>query len=130
MSDADCEAAFKKADTNSNGVVSDTEASQYFAAMRIANKPAADGKLTKTDFISNCKSGMFDTATRVNDPGAPLAGANSFTEAQAQDRALAAGYSKVSALKKDDKGVWRGTANGDGKDVNVAVDFKGNVVVN
>ena len=130
MTDADCEAAFKKADSNSDSTVSDTEASQYFAAIRIANKPLADGKITKTDFLAHCKSGVFDTVQRTNDPGAPLAGANSFTEAQAQDRALAAGYSKVSALKKDDKGIWRGTATGDGKTVNVAIDFKGNVVVN
>ena len=46
------------------------------------------------------------------------------------DRALAAGYSDVSALNKDDKGIWRGSANKDGKPVKVAVDYKGNVVAN
>jgi putative membrane protein len=62
------------------------------------------------------------------DAGAPLEGANSFTQAQAKDRIMAMGLSGASALTKDDKGIWRGTAQKDGKTVNVAVDFKGNVV--
>ena len=63
-------------------------------------------------------------------PGAPVAGANSFTEGQAKSRIEAAGYSDVSDLKKDDAGVWRGKAKKDGKAVTVAVDFQGNVVAN
>jgi putative membrane protein len=57
-----------------------------------------------------------------------LKGANSFTEAQAKDRALAAGLTSVSSLVKDGDGIWRGTAMKDGKTRKVAVDFKGNVV--
>ena len=38
------------------------------------------------------------------------------------------GFSNVSGLKKDDKGVWRGTAMRDGKSVDVSLDFEGNVV--
>jgi hypothetical protein len=34
----------------------------------------------------------------------------------------------VSALQKDDKGIWRGTAKRGASQVNIAVDFKGNVV--
>ena len=41
---------------------------------------------------------------------------------------IAAGLSPSSALAKDEKGIWRGTAQKDGTTVNVAVDFKGNVV--
>ena len=37
---------------------------------------------------------------------------------------------RVSALTKDDQGIWRGTATKDGKHVKVAVDYKGNVVAN
>ena len=58
----------------------------------------------------------------------PLAGANSFTEAQARERITAAGFSTVGALRKDDSGIWRSTAQKGGKTVNVAVDFKGNIV--
>jgi hypothetical protein len=59
----------------------------------------------------------------------PEPGANSFTEAQAKSRLEGAGYSNVSALRKDDQGIWRGTAMKDGKRVNVAVDFKGNITL-
>ena len=61
-------------------------------------------------------------------PGAPVAGANSFTEAQAKSRIEARGFTNVSALKKDDAGVWRGTASQAGKSMTVSVDFQGNVV--
>jgi hypothetical protein len=59
-----------------------------------------------------------------------VAGANSFTAAQAQDRIEKAGFSEVKGLKKDDQGIWRGTAMQSGKQVNVALDFRGNVVAN
>jgi hypothetical protein len=54
-------------------------------------------------------------------------GANSFTEAQARERLEAAGYTNVSALRKDDQGIWRGTAMKDGRQVSVGIDFKGNI---
>jgi hypothetical protein len=61
-------------------------------------------------------------------PGAPVAGANSFTEGQAKSRIETNGFSNVSGLRKDDKGVWRGTATKDGKNVSVSLDFQGNVI--
>jgi hypothetical protein len=63
-----------------------------------------------------------------NNPGAPVAGANSFTEGQAKSRIESRGFSNVSDLKKDDTGVWRGKAMKDGKSVDVSLDFQGNVV--
>jgi hypothetical protein len=54
-------------------------------------------------------------------------GANSFTEGQAQERIEKAGFSEVSALTKDDAGLWKGTAKRNGKSVKVALDYKGNV---
>jgi hypothetical protein len=81
------------------------------------NPPANDGPNNKA---VNSKSG--------NNPGAPVAGANSFTEGQAKSRIESKGFSNVSGLKKDDKGVWRGTAMRDGKSVDVSLDFEGNVV--
>ena len=54
-------------------------------------------------------------------------GANSFTEAQAQDRIKNAGFADVSGLAKDDKGIWRGKATKDGKAVSVGLDYQGNV---
>jgi hypothetical protein len=61
-------------------------------------------------------------------PGAPVAGANSFTEGQAKSRIEDKGFKNVSGLKKDKDGVWRGKASENGKAVTVSVDFQGNVV--
>ena len=58
----------------------------------------------------------------------PLAGANSFTEAQAKERIGTAGYQNISDLQKDNAGIWRGTAMKEGKQVKIALDFRGNVV--
>jgi hypothetical protein len=63
-----------------------------------------------------------------NNPGAPVAGANSFTRAQAKSRIQRAGYSDVRALAKDRDGIWRGVASKDGATVHVALDYQGNVV--
>jgi hypothetical protein len=128
MTDAECAAAFTTADSNKDGVLSNSEGGRYYAALRIAQNPAADGKLTQADFLAKCKADVFKTSTA--EAGAPLKGANSFTEAQAQDRALAAGFVTISSMKKDDNGVWRGTAMDGTKSVTIAVDFKGNVIAN
>ena|ERR1700722_8409632 len=63
-----------------------------------------------------------------NNQGAPAAGSNSFTEAQAKSSIEKAGYSNVSGLTKDKDGLWRGTASKGGTDVHVALDYQGNVV--
>ena len=63
----------------------------------------------------------------TNNPAAPVPGANSFTEGQAKSRIEGAGYSDVTALKKDDNGVWTGSAKKGGQMVTVKVDFQGNV---
>lgn len=54
-------------------------------------------------------------------------GANSFTESQARSRLNKAGFTDAKDLKKDDQGIWRGTAMHGGKQVSVGLDFKGNV---
>ncbi|PZO03550.1 MAG: hypothetical protein DCF30_02810 [Hyphomicrobiales bacterium] len=64
------------------------------------------------------------------DKNAPLPGANSFTEGQAKSRLEANGYSNVTELKKDDNGVWKGSAMHAGAKVNVSVDYRGNIVRN
>lgn len=62
-------------------------------------------------------------------PGAPVAGKNSFTEAQAKSRLEEAGYTDVSGLKLDDQGVWRANASKDGKSGAVSLDFQGNITL-
>src|ERR1700755_2341886 len=62
-----------------------------------------------------------------NNSNAPVAGRNSFTEGQAKSRIEQAGYTNVTALKKDDDGVWRAKASKGGSSTDVSVDFQGNV---
>ena len=66
--------------------------------------------------------------TDAKNPDAPVAGANSFTEAQAKDRIEKAGFIEVKDLKKDDNGIWMAAGMKDGKAVMVALDYQGNVV--
>lgn len=68
-----------------------------------------------------------NTPNSPPNPGAPVAGANSFTEGQAKSRIESNGYANVSELRKDDQGVWRGKAVKDGKSVSISLDFQGNV---
>ena len=58
----------------------------------------------------------------------PVRGRNSFTEGEAKSRIEKAGFADVSGLKKDDDGVWRGTATKEGRSVDVSLDYQGNVV--
>ena len=68
-----------------------------------------------------------NTPNSPPNPGAPVAGANSFTEGQAKSRIESNGFSNVTELRKDDQGVWRGKATKDGRSVAVRLDFQGNV---
>ncbi len=77
----------------------------------------------------DAKTPAVATSSTVN-PGAPAAGANSFTEAQAKGRIEAAGFSDVSGLTKDKDGVWRGKASKAGTARTVSLDYQGNVTAN
>ncbi len=106
-----------------------------------ATNTARDAGQTISDAAKSTADTAKDTANSVSSStkpaiksskdttaGAPIAGANSFTEGQAKSRIETNGYSNVSELRKDDSGIWRGKANKDGKAVTVSVDFQGNVV--
>lgn len=126
--DAECQTMWTSADKNSDGVLSDNESLRYSSLMRIGNRTiATEGRITQAEFLDACKADIY--APRKADAGAPLKGANSFTEGQAKDRAIAhGGVDNVTGLKKDDDGIWRGMGSQAGKNVQIAVDFKGNVV--
>ncbi|MBB5716840.1 hypothetical protein [Sphingomonas aerophila] len=82
-------------------------------------------------FAQSHQQGSHNPALKDGSPHAVASaarGANSFTEDQAQGRLKKAGFSRVSALKKDDHGVWRGMAYKGRSKVRVGVDYKGNVV--
>jgi hypothetical protein len=91
--------------------------SASLALAQTANPPA-DANAAKPDNMA---------ASEANEKP-PLAGANSFTEAQARERIAEAGFDDVKALKQDDKGIWRGQAMKSGQQVEVALDYRGNVV--
>ena len=129
MTDAQCTDAFTKADAKKMGYLTETDGTRYFAVHRAINQPVTDGKLTRDQFLMNCKADAYVMIDSKVDAGAPLPGSNSFTENQAKDRAIARGMTDVGKLTKDDKGVWRGTGMSDGKSASVAVDYKGNVVI-
>ena len=80
--------------------------------------------------LSTLASAQTNQTPAPSTQQAPVAGANSFTEAQAQERIEKAGFTEVKGLKKDDQGIWRGTAKQGDKQVNVALDFQGNVAAN
>jgi opacity protein-like surface antigen len=77
---------------------------------------------------SNAQTPAVNSPNSPPNPGAPVAGANSFTEGQAKSRIEANGFTNVSDLKKDDAGVWRGKASKNNQSMDVSVDFQGNVV--
>lgn len=127
MSDVECTSMWKLADANSDGQLTGAEGERYLAMMRIANKTIeADGQMSETRFQESCRTDIFKTT--ASDTGAPLTGANSFTENQAKDRVVANGWAAPAVMTKDDNGIWRGTTLNNGKSVGVAVDYKGNVV--
>jgi hypothetical protein len=63
--------------------------------------------------------------TGANAP-APAKGANSFTMGEARSRIEKNGFANVNGLAKDNDGIWRGTAQKDGKSASVWLDYKGN----
>ena len=124
---ADCDAQFTALDTNNDGVLSDTEAPRDYARSRIDGITLQETGLSQTEFAALCTSDNW--AENQPEEGAPFEGANSFTEEQARDRAMAWDVTDVSGLTLDDKGIWRGEGQSGGQPVTVAIDYKGNVVI-
>ena len=122
----DCAAQFTTLDADANGFLSDVEAPREYARSRVEETPLQETGISEEEFLTQCNSETW--AQYTPEEGAPFEGANSFTEDQARDRALAWNVSDVSGLILDDMGIWRGTGNLDGAEVAVTIDYKGNVV--
>jgi len=100
------------------------------AAAQTTNPPANSPNATlapPNSTSSESHNPAVAATSDANDTAAPAKGSNSFTEGQAKDRIAQRGYSNVGGLKKDDDGVWRGTAQHSGRPVPVWLDYKGNV---
>jgi len=99
-------------------------------APQIEKAPATAPRTESPTQIPPAAEGPSNPAVRTtegNNASAPVAGANSFTEGEAKSRIEARGFSNVTELKKDDQGIWHGKAMQNGRSVNVALDFQGNV---
>ena len=80
--------------------------------MRIYLAIAAAAALTSTIAVEqpanrDANTPAVNAPNSPPNPGAPVAGANSFTEGQAKSRIEARGYTNVAGLTKDGDGVWR-----------------------
>lgn len=95
----------------------------------VATVISASAALAQTQTPKTSQTTPAISASGEQNPGAPVAGKNSFTEGQAKSRIEGAGYTQVSGLKLDDQGVWRATGTKDGMTGNVSVDFQGNVTM-
>ena len=136
MSDAECSALMNKPGVYipvSSGKLSPAYSEAYIKSGRTM---APDEMIDPAKFMDACKADVFKTVNIVNlmsdgaksEPDAPFPGANSFTETQAKERIEKAGFTGVSGLKKDEQGIWRGTAMQGNANTPIALDFKGNVV--
>lgn len=126
MSQPDCEDAFQTLDADGDGFLSETEAPRDLARARVDSIGPGPQGLTRDEFLQVCTSSVWNETTP--EAGAPLEGANSFTEEQARDRALAWNVTGVSSLTLDDQGIWRGDGFVGENAVTVAIDYRGNVV--
>ena len=103
-------------------------AGQAFAQNATPSNPAPAVQVQKQ--VPPAADGPSNPAVRTEEGNiatAPVAGAHSFTEGEAKSRIEARGFANVSELKKDDQGIWRGKAMRDGRSIDVALDFQGNV---
>jgi len=89
--------------------------------------PAAPTPPSSSDKAAASGNDNQAVATTSANADQPATGKNSFTKGQARHRIQKKGYSHVSGLTKDQDGVWRGSAQKDGQQVSVWLDFKGNV---
>jgi hypothetical protein len=81
---------------------------------------------TGTRYASYSALEPFESHTKTDQEARP--GAESLDETQARLRIEAKGYSNVSGLQKDHRGIWRGTAiMKDGTPVTVILDLEANI---
>jgi hypothetical protein len=101
-----------------------------YAQTAAATSPAVPAANRAANATSPTVPDVNRTATATPAPGQPAAGANSFTQGEARSRLQSNGFGKIAGLKKDESGVWRGRAEKGGQQVNVWLDYKGNIGTN
>lgn len=98
----------------------------FTASQAYAAEPSAPA--AKPDPVSESDVSAMPAPVEGVDTNAPLEGANSFTEAQVIARLEENGFTEITGLTLDDKGIWRGKAKHQGAMLDVAVDYRGNIV--
>ena len=105
-----------------------SELIRYVALMRVGNRTiATEGRITQAEFMDACKADVY--APRKADAGRTAEGRQQLHRRPGQGpRHRPRRRRQRRGLKKDDDGIWRGTGTQSGKTVQIAVDYKGNVV--
>jgi hypothetical protein len=81
-----------------------------------------------TEYPSYSATTLSESFPNTTNPRTAELGANNLNKDQARSRIEAKGYSKISVLQKDDRGIWRGKATmKDGRPVAVTLDLEGNI---
>lgn len=91
-----------------------------------AHKLDATGQLDDT----TRRSLKLDDNDVVEKPHTQMADGSRMSESDARKLIESQGFSRVTDLYRDDSAVWRGMATRNGKSGEVAIDAKGNVVMN
>ncbi len=97
-------------------------------AVVVVSTGAVVAQNTVPPSASTVPAAISTKAVRSKTEAAPLAGKNSFTRGEAARRIAANGYSKVEVGNVDREGIWRAKAMKDGRSVDIALDYQGNVV--
>ena len=97
------------------------------AALLTASSLSAAAQTAAPAASTDANTPAVSTSDTAN-PAAPVAGKNSFTEAQAKERIEKNGFIDVGSLKLDDNGIWQATAKKDGVSKTVSLDYQGNIV--
>jgi hypothetical protein len=98
----------------------------------VGNTPMGDGVAPGAAPMTGDGQHQATSGTISNAPDrmsqALVPGANSFTVGQARARFQHDGFTQVSGLHKDNRGIWRGKAMKNGQPVSVALDYQGKVL--
>lgn len=99
------------------------------AAMALCASLALAGEAPKVDRLAQATPAPPTTSPPATppSPGAPIAGENSFTEAQAKTHLEEAGFRNITDLKLGEDGIWRARAELGGVPAEVSLDYQGNI---
>ena len=98
------------------------------ALFAMTSMPSVFAQSGATQNVSPTPPAVSTGNAELKTTAAPVAGKNSFTEAEAKKRLESFGYTNVSALHQDAQSIWRGTATKNGKSGPIALDYQGNIV--